>query len=213
MSSYNQAMPRRNVFDQLDPGTILKDYQAGMTGAMVATKYGVSVGYVYSLLKQHGIEPHFGCRDGNPTRRPSGRRSVADSDIPRILKLGRDGVPYATIARRFGITHEWVRQLCFQAGQPPRAIERAARKARRLAGLAAKREEARLEREARRRVPSARIRSISNLWMRGLTLAQIADELDTSSNCIGVKIVHARKRFPDLFPYRHEGYGQNLNAG
>jgi len=138
--------------------------------------------------------------DVKPKRKYNSTKNVErNAEIVRLFTEEKQTL--RMIAEKFGVTHQAISQTLQKSGvNPGEAL--AARNAEKSASATAKALEKRQAREAAR---AAGVQKISEMWKAGNSVEDIRVACNMKSiGSTNVKIVLLRRRFPDMFPLRHQ---------
>lgn len=190
------------------PRSIKKEYEQGATLFELAVKYKTSIQAIRFALFAYKtkMRPPGGKIPG----RSHHARKLSDDDLLLILKLDKENVPHAEIARKFSnnirtISRERIRQICAQAGHEPR-----------WGRIPHKDEQKRAAALARKQAKEDRVRRASEAWIAGKSMGEISYIMFGTKKTMGYinnRIGEYRKQYGlDLFPYRRPHHWSVLTA-
>lgn len=124
--------------------------------------------------------------------------------IDEIVRAHRAGEPHADIARRLGVSRQYVGSVAHARRLKPRSKTLAEERKRTAAETARLKALVKLERSRPHLTPMAE--RLSKLWVnRDYSVEDIARELSTTADCVMKTASLYRRNFPDLFPRRVGG--------
>ncbi len=170
----------------------------------LAAKYHATLPTISAVLESRGVKIRTSGRiagKDNPAYEVHFKLTSAQREW--ALQQDNFGTQHAEIAEKLNISRERIRQICLEAGHPPRREVMREQREQRVLEQSAQTAINRARREATRAQTSPTIEKAAKLWAKDKTIEEIAEVLGSQANTVGVQIARWRKRWPDLFPRRY----------
>src|ERR1017187_2020208 len=154
-----------------------------------AKRLQLSVDHVVQFLRERDVLRHQG--PATPSKLSLVARQNLEGELATTMN--------AVLARKYGVSGEWIRQIRQQLGYPSSQILRHTRTVR-------AREQKKLARELRQQQRRAKrlvaVNRLSKRWKSGVLEAKLAQEFGHIRTSMHVRIRRLRKQFPEKFPFR-----------
>ena len=190
MKCYKYKKP----FTARQQAAILRLYvQQCLPSPETAERLRLSVDHVKQFLRERGVLRHQG--PATPSKLSLAARPKLEGELATTMDV--------VLARKYGLSHERIRQIRQQLGYPSSQIVRHAWAVR---TRAKRREQKRLARELRQQQRRAKwllaVNRLSKRWKSGVLVAELAQEFGHTRGSMHTYIVRLRKQFPEKFPFR-----------
>jgi hypothetical protein len=190
MKSYKYKKP----LTARQQAAILRLYvQQRLSTLKTAERLQLSVDRVVQFLRERGVLRHQG--PAKPSKLSLAARQKLEDELATTMDV--------VLARKYGLSHERIRQIRQQLGYPSSQIVRHAWAVR---TRAKRREQKRLARELRQQQRRAKrllaVNRLSKRWKSGARVVELAQEFGYTRAFMRLRICKLRKQFPEKFPFR-----------
>jgi len=172
---------------------VIHRYQVlGESRAQIQKSLKLTAGKVAKILKNH--QPPTPPTILGETHSSELRKSYDPEELRSRLLRGEE--TFTALAKEFGLSREWVRQLSLRIGAP-------SAQERRISKLIATDLEIHARQRLRQEERAKRILRFKRLWALGRTKAEMAQEMEIKEQCVNVYLARYRKLHPSWFPRRN----------
>jgi len=176
--------------------TILRLYvQQRLSYTETAKRLPLSVDLVVGFLRKRGVLRRRGRQPGTPQKLSVAARKNLEGELATTMNV--------VLARKYGVSHERIRQIRQELGYPSSRVLWNAWVAR---TRAKRQEQEKLVRELRQQQRRAKrllaVNSLSQRWKSGTPVAKWAEEFGVTRAYMHQRIGRLRKEFPEKFPFR-----------
>jgi hypothetical protein len=158
-----------------------------------AKRLHLSTGRVLQFLRERSVLRHQG--PATPRKLSLADRQKLENELPTTMDV--------VLARKYGLSHQRIRQIRQQLGYASSQIVRHAWAVR---TRAKRREQKRLARELRQQQRRAKwlltVNRLSERWKSGVLVPELAQEFGYTRASMRTVIFGLRKQFPGKFPFR-----------